>query len=120
LASIQPARIALSRRELEITEAGVSAERELETRARSVGPAEILPDLLGFLQKETELTRHTLADIVRRSGRIKEFRVNPQAFMTETAREISRALRDLMLEGIRYEKIADHYWERQRPGWSAT
>ena len=31
--------------------------------------------------------------------------------MTMTAREISRALNDVMLEGIQYERITNHYWE---------
>ena len=73
-----------------------------------------LPDILAFLQKQTELTRHTLAEILKRSGRLAEFKVNPQAFMGAVAREISRALRDLMLEGIKYEKIDGAYWEQNR------
>ena len=74
----------------------------------------ILPDILAFLQKETELTRHTLAEILKGSGRLAELKVNPQAFMATVAREISRAVHDLMLEGIKYEKIADTYWVQSR------
>jgi type III restriction enzyme len=51
----------------------------------------VLPDILAFLQKETELTRHTLAEILKRSGRLGEFKINPQAFMAAVAKEISRA-----------------------------
>ena len=52
---------------------------------------QVLPDILAFLQKETELTRHTLAEILKRSGRLAEFKVNPQTFMAAVAKEISRA-----------------------------
>ena len=100
--------------ELDISEAGVSAARQIATRVRDVETVKVLPDILAFLQKETELTRYTLAEILKRSGRLAEFKVNPQAFMVAIAKEISRALHDLMLEGIKYEKIAGTYWEQTR------
>ena len=111
---IRPPRVATTVVEVDISEAGVSADRLIATRVRAVESLKILPDILAFLQKETELTRHTLAEILRRSGRLAEFKVNPQAFMAAVAREISRALHDLMLEGIKYEKIAGTYWEQSR------
>lgn len=95
-------------------EAGISTDRMLaEQRKRAEAPR-VLPDLLAYLQKETELTRHTLVEILKKSGRLPEFRLNPQLFMSLAAKEISRALHDLMLEGIQYEKVANHYWEMQR------
>ena len=111
---IKPVRIAMSRRDIEITEAGVAADRELETRIREVGPVKVLPDILAYLQKETELTRHTLVEILKESGRICEFKVNPQVFMATVAKAISRALRELMLEGIQYEKVPGQHWEMSR------
>src|SRR4029453_13708516 len=74
----------------------------------------VLPDILAFLQKDTELTRHTLAAILNGSGRLTEFKINPQAFMAAIAKAISRALHDLMLEGIRYEKGEGAFWEQSR------
>ena len=111
---IRPPRVATTLVEVDISEAGVSADRQIATRVRHVEAVKVLPDILAFLQKETELTRHTLAKILKRSGRLAEFRVNPQAFMAIVAREISRALHGLMLEGIKYEKIAGTYWEQTR------
>jgi type III restriction enzyme len=61
-----------------------------------------LPDILP-IQKVTELTRHTLAEILKSPGRLAEFRINPQAFIAAVPKEISRALHDLMLEVIKYE-----------------
>ena len=100
--------------EVDITEAGVSVDKQIATRVRDAEAVKVLPDILSFLQKETELTRHTLAEILKRSGRLAEFKINPQAFMAVVAREISRALHDLMLEGIKYEKVAGAYWEQSR------
>lgn len=98
----------------DISDAGVTADKQIATRVRDAHSVKVLPDILAFLQKETELTRHTLAEILKRSGRLAEFKVNPQAFMAAVAKEISRALHDLMLEDIKYEKVAGTYWEQSR------
>lgn len=111
---IRPPRIATTVVEVDISEAGVSTDRQIATRVRDVDSVKVLPDILAFLQKETELTRHTLAEILKRSRRLAEFKVNPQAFMAAVAKEISRALHDLMLEGIKYEKVAGTSWEQSR------
>ena len=111
---IRPPRVATTVVEVDISEAGVSVDRQIATRVRDVESIKVLPDILAFLQKETELTRHTLAEILKRSGRLAEFKVNPQAFMAAVAREIFHALHDLILEGIKYEKIAGTYWEQSR------
>ena len=111
---IKPIRIAMSRRDIDITEAGVAADRVLEIRTRYAAQVKVLPDILAYLQKESELTRHTLVEILKQSGRLAEFKINPQAFMAAVAREISRALHDLMLEGIQYEKVAGQHWEMSK------
>ncbi|MCR9193089.1 MAG: DEAD/DEAH box helicase family protein [Hyphomonas sp.] len=99
---------------VDISEAGVSVDRQLASRTEEIASATVLPDILGFLQKETELTRHTLASILKQSGRLDEFKVNPQAFMAAVADAIGRALHDLMLEGIRYDKVPEQSWEMSR------
>jgi len=111
---IKAPRVSTTVVEVEITDAGVAADKQIATRVRDIEQVTILPDILAFLQKETELTRHTLAEILKRSGRLAEFKINPQAFMAAVAKEISRALHDLMLEGIKYEKVAGQHWEQSR------
>lgn len=112
--AIKAPRIATTVVEVDITDAGVSADKQIATRTREVEPIKVLPDILAFLQKETELTRHTLAEILKSCGRLAEFKINPQAFMAAVAKEISRALRDLILEGVKYEKVAGAHWEQSR------
>lgn len=111
---IRPPRMATTVVEVDVSEAGVSADRQIATRVRDAAPVNALPDILAFLQQHTELTRHTLAEILKRSGRLGEFMVNPQAFMAAVGREIERAMQDLMLEGIKYEKVVGRYWEQSR------
>ena len=64
-----------------------------------------LPDILAYLQKETELTRSTLVKILSESNRIAEFAINPQKFMDAVAAIINRELHRLMIDGIKYEKL---------------
>lgn len=114
LEQIQQPHFATAVAEVDISEAGVTADLQVATSVRKADSVTVLPDILAFLQKETKLTRRTLAEILKRSGRIAEFRVNPYAFMAAVAKEISSALHDLMLKGIKYEKIAGAYWEQSR------
>ncbi len=114
LAPIEPPEIATTVVEVDISEAGVSADRQIATRRRDVSPVAILPDILNFLQKETELTRYALVKILKQSERLPAFKVNPQVFMAAVAKEIFRAMRDLMLNGIQYEKVKGQYWEMRR------
>ncbi len=111
---IKPVRITTTRAGLDITEAGVDSQTVLEQKSFETQSVAFLPDILAFLQKETELTRHTLVQILQQSGRLAEFQINPQSFMEAVTREISRALRDLMLDGIQYEKITDQRWDMAR------
>lgn len=69
-----------------------------------------LPDIISYLQKETELTRRTLAEILSKSGRLAEFVVNPQKFMDAVAGILSRELHRMMIDGIKYERIAEQEW----------
>lgn len=112
--AIKPVKISMTRVDVDISEAGIGATKLLEERNRDAKQVKVLPDIIAYLQKETELTRHTLVEILKKSGRLLEFKINPQQFMFLVSREISRALHDLMLEGIQYEKIAGNYWEMSR------
>ncbi|MGA1865722.1 MAG: DEAD/DEAH box helicase family protein [bacterium] len=109
---IQPVHILFDKTEVDaITEAGVEGGRILGSRTETVKPVRFLPDILAFLQRETELTRSTLVEILKKSERLKEFIINPQAFMTETAKLINRALHEMVVGGIKYEQIEGQHYE---------
>ena len=65
-----------------------------------------VPDVVAYLQGETELTRSTLVRILKESNRLAEFLVNPQKFMDAVAAILKVQLHKLMIDGIKYEKIA--------------
>ncbi|MFC1865127.1 DEAD/DEAH box helicase family protein [Chloroflexota bacterium] len=108
---IQPVRILIDKTEVDISEAGVESGRVLDSRTEIAKTYRSLPDILAYLQRETELTRSTLVEILKQSGRLKEFTINPQAFMTETAKLINRALHEMVVDGIKYEHVEGQYYE---------
>lgn len=70
-----------------------------------------MPDVLGYIQSKTELTRTTILEIIKKSGRINEVLINPQLFMDNVVGAIKAVLYELMIDGIKYEKIGNSIYE---------
>lgn len=70
-----------------------------------------IPDVLGYIQSKTELTRSTLLDILEKSGRMGDVLINPQLFLDLATQAIQRSLYDLMIDGIKYQQIGDAEYE---------
>ncbi len=70
-----------------------------------------MPDMLTYIQSKTELTRHTILEILKESGRLGEVLLNPQLFMDNAVTAIKSALYELMVDGIKYEKIGNKIYE---------
>lgn len=68
-----------------------------------------IPDILKALQNKTGLTRQTLVEILKKSGRIDEIKNNPQRFIEIVAELINNELYDLMKNGIYYQKLDEIY-----------
>jgi len=64
-----------------------------------------LPDIITFLQNATYLTRKTIMEILKQSGTLYMFYINPQRYMSDVAEIINRVLVKFVLEGIKYTKI---------------
>ncbi len=103
--NIEPAKIhvteglvALTKAEVGVTPVAV-AEEEVSHARRPV------PDILAYLQNETELTRSTLVRILKESGRLAEFFVDPQRFMDAVTAILKYELHRLLVDGIKYERI---------------
>ena len=70
-----------------------------------------IPDVLGYIQSKTELTRSTILDILIKSGRINDILVNPQLFLDLSVQAIKRTLYSVMIDGIKYQKIGGSAYE---------
>jgi type III restriction enzyme len=70
-----------------------------------------IPDALSYIQAKTELTRSTILEILKKSERLSELLLNPQLFMDNAVSAIRLELYQLMVDGIKYEKIGDKVYE---------
>jgi len=108
---VKPVTLTIDHTQAKLTDAGFGSDRQISTtKERYVSSHEVLPDLISTLQDRTNLTRGTLLTIIRNCKRLGEFKANPQGFITEAAKQIQKALDELLVDGIRYEKLAgEHY-----------
>jgi type III restriction enzyme len=73
-----------------------------------------LPDLLTDLQDRTRLTRRTIHRILTGSGRLDDFKRNPQQFIELAAEAINRCKRLAVVDGIKYQRLGDeHYYAQE-------
>jgi type III restriction enzyme len=109
---IVPPKISIQKSRVQITGLGLDTQllavREAEPKEHQTIK---MPDLLGYLQAKTELTRKTLAEILIKSGRLNEVHHNPQQFLEQAQQAIETELRNLIINGIKYERINGYDYE---------
>lgn len=111
--NISKAKLVYSKAEVDITKAGTMTEENNRYSIDIDEPNFILPDIITFLQNQTNLTRRTLVEILKKSGRLNDFKKNPQKFMDEVASIIKRKMRLMIVDGIKYEKIGNEEFYAQ-------
>ncbi len=73
-----------------------------------------LPDIVGYLQNETNLTRRSIVAILQKCNRLDLFKNNPQKFIDEASAIITNQMRLFIVDGITYQKIGDkHYYAQE-------
>jgi len=106
-------RVAAAR--IHISSAGVDAAPVNVAQDTPIYRRPSLPDILAYLQNETELTRGTLARILLGSGRLQDVFIDPQRFLDQVSAVISFERQRLLVDGIKYERLpvdsADAEWE---------
>lgn len=96
--------------EVVITSSGIASQYKGDRI--STGQSDyVIPDMLGYIQRHTELTRSTIMRIVAESGRINDLAVNPQLFMDLAIASIKRELHKMMIDGIEYRRLGDCTYE---------
>ncbi|MDD2432985.1 MAG: type III restriction endonuclease subunit R, partial [Clostridia bacterium] len=102
-----------SKATLGISAGGVTNE-ELDRYAVAVKNAkENIPDIIAYLQNETNLTRKTIVEILIRSKTLHLFKKNPQSYMEQAAQIITAKMRLLIVDGIKYTKIGEQEYYAQ-------
>ncbi len=96
--------------EVVITSSGIASQYKGDRISTSQSDY-VIPDMLGYIQRHTELTRNTIMRIIAESGRINDLAVNPQLFMDLAIASIKRELHKMMIDGIEYRRLGDCTYE---------
>ena len=113
---IKKPRISNIRVRLEMNEKGV------ETRTMTTGgqvlendyELSLVPDVLGAIQSKTKLTKSTIIEVLKKADKLKDILLNPQLLIDEAANAINSALKKMMIDGIKYEKIDSSFYEMRQ------
>jgi type III restriction enzyme len=99
--------LAIGKAGVQATETAVSAPVVLEERDIE------LPDLVTDLQDKTQLTRRSIVRILTGSGRLNDFKRNPQEFIELSDECINRAKRMALVDGIKYQRLGEEFYFAQ-------
>lgn len=96
---------------LKFTEVGVESDLEdVEVKRTEVSRYQI-PDVYGYIQRRVDVSRDTIYEILKQSGRYHELEINPQMFMDNLVEAIRRNLNTLMVDGVKYEQVNGSFYE---------
>ncbi|GAA0534804.1 type III restriction-modification system endonuclease [Pigmentiphaga daeguensis] len=108
--AIAKARLQWRKADIAIGKAGVAATEKAGAATVVLDETDIeLPDLLTDLQDRTQLTRRTIVSVLTGSGRLDDFKRNPQQFIELAAETINRCKRLALVDGIKYQKLGDQH-----------
>ena len=115
--AIPKAQLQWRKADVSIGKAGVEAtEKPNQADTKRLTQADIeLPDILTELEKRTQLTRRTIYEILFYSGRLEDFKTNPQKFIELVAEVINHHKKLTIVDGIKYQRLGDeHYYAQER------
>ena len=115
-------KIIKQRASLSIEASGIDTDETITRAVDSFEQVGVLPDVVAYLQNETNLTRRTIVELLTGTrqdasgnwqtfddygNRLKDFQKNPQVFMEGTAKILRSVMKSLIVDGIRYQRIGD-------------
>ena len=112
---IAKTRLQWRKADLAIGRSGVEATETTASAPVTLDEGDIdLPDILTDIQDKTQLTRRSIHRVLVESGRLDDFKRNPQQFIELTAEIINRTKRMALVDGIKYQRLgADDYYAQQ-------
>ena len=111
--SVSTAKLIYTKAGLDISAGGVVAEESDRYAVGLNNLQENIPDIIAYLQNETNLTRKTIVEILLKSKTIDSFKKNPQRYMEQVVQIISAKMRHMIVDGIKYTKIGDDEYYAQ-------
>lgn len=111
---ISKTRLQWRKADISIGKGGVDTKEKAGADTVTLNEGDIeLPDLLTDLQDRTQLTRKTITRILTESGRLNDFKRNPQQFIELAGEIINRQKRIALVDGIKYQRLGDEQFYAQ-------
>ncbi len=114
-------RIKISRGKLHYTKAlvnktrgGIETANEVTETDNLHYESDNLPDIVTYLQNETQLTRKSIVQILLDSDRLNYFKINPQKFIEGCISIINEQMRYHIIDGVEYHKIGENDFYEQK------
>ena len=115
-------KIIQTKADITIGTGGVETKVVADRAVSTCGSSNFLPDIVAYLQNETNLTRRTIVELLTGTrqdekgnwipfddygNRLKDFKKNPQVFMENTAKILRSVMKSLIVDGIKYQRLGD-------------
>lgn len=68
-----------------------------------------IPNLLADIQRQTQMTRRVIFEVLDRAGMFEQVAINPQQVIDETAQAINRVKQRLAVDGVKYHSTGEYY-----------
>ncbi len=67
------------------------------------------PDIITIIQQRVHLNRKTIVTILRESGQLDKYKINPQQFIDKVVDIINQQKQQLLIDGVKYHKKNAYY-----------
>ena len=68
-----------------------------------------IPNLLADIQRQTQMTRRVIFDVLDQAEMFEQIAINPQQVIDETTQAINRVKQRLSVDGIKYHRTGEYY-----------
>jgi type III restriction enzyme len=107
--TVDEARLRLDKAKLEVGEDYQVSSQVQRNTVERIDRESTVPDVVGEIADETNLTRETVARILVEADVFEAISANPHAFISEANREIGAVKADQVVEGVEYEPTDEEY-----------
>jgi type III restriction enzyme len=110
---VSSGKLIYSKVDLQLTKGGLITSEATTQFSIIDQEVEVLPDIVSYLQNETQLTRKSIVNILSHCNNLNLFKINPQKYIEGCIDIINEQRRLHIVDGIVYSKIGDNEFYSQ-------
>jgi type III restriction enzyme len=110
---VSKGKLIYSKVDLQVTKGGLLTSEAATQFSTIDQEVDVLPDIVSYLQNETQLTRKSIVNILIHCTNLNFFKINPQKYIEGCIDIINEQRRLHIVDGIVYSKIGDNEFYSQ-------